>query len=194
MKKLLLILLCLPFIGLGQGFSLRTFPVYLVPPVMGTSWGVDYHLNKNTTVDINFYPYYLLIGEGSGLLVSNLSSGYKKYNKKNYFIDYRARISRFTWNVNDDIDDDIEEKWEYLYYTLGPEINLGKRFYFTQKRKGFVDLGIGVAFNLFTLYSLQIHEKIGLREVTEYEKIDRSMRVFPNFILQFGYTFNQNKT
>ena len=212
MKKLLLILLCLPMIGFGQDFSLRSFPIYLVPSIIGSSWGIDYHLNENAAVDINLHSFLITGAHGSGNVI-NISSGYKKFSKKRYFIAYRIKLMRYSDFSQDeffcncyDIDNNYiyytETEKRNLFYTLGPEINFGKRFYFTKKRKGFLDLGIGVSFNAFTLYSLKSHENINYfdeqkndkkitREVIEYEKIDSNMRVLPNFILQFGYFFNK---
>lgn len=198
MKKLILLLCCTPFLSFSQNISIRTFPVYLgfywSPdlPYIGSTIGVDYHIDEKKSISTNFTIKSIDLNDNSAV-VYDWVIGKKNYSKKDFFLTQNIRIC--VWDEND------AEYWDYdtIYINqtnriaIGPEISFGKRIYFSSYKHFFLECSMSFAIGGYLENSINKIESIDEESyrllIEEEKKKTTGLYLAPNLLIQIGYRF-----
>jgi len=197
MKKILLLLIIIPFLTFSQGISVRTFPVYVgfmySPdfPYGASNIGLDYHINDEKAIACNFKIRSIDLVDNSAS-VYDFVAGIKNYSVKNYFISYNIRTR--IWDENrftmPSYDDDIVYHDETNKFSVGPDISFGKRMYFSSYHHFFLDLGVSLALGVSFIEDINLEKEESTGALIKDDTINSTeLYISPNIMFQIGYKF-----
>ncbi len=192
------IILLMPISLLCQDFAVRSMPYFSTTRgyeneyyVTGTIIGFDYAIRQdqviNKYLEVDFeYANMKSAQVSSSVYMYSIISGYKLMTDYNFFTSFRLRYSYASRpvsfgdsSINGAYPINYTDKTNALkYHCVGAELLFGKRFFFINEGRLYLDLGVGGGYNHTLVTNMDI-----------MYKTDELPAFWTKIILQLGYKF-----
>lgn len=204
MKKLILILLVLPFSIIAQNTTIRVFPFYyMFTPVIteqgvglisvmafGTTLGYDQKISDEESIEFNFKPRIHIFDGDQDLCEFRSNINYKRFMKYNFYtstglsVNYMKSFTSMSPYGHGDY---------ATSYTIGPNISIGRRTMFTNRF--FLDFGLGFSFNYSVYNNIEKTRAIDweandMQDYTYTESGPKFYYLTHVLVFQFGFVLN----
>ena len=204
MRKLIFILLALPFFTFAQNTTVRISPFYpMISPIItkqgvgflsvmafGSTLGYDQKISDNESIEFNFKPRIHIFDGDQDLKEYRSYINYKRFMKYNFYTSSGLAVNymKSFISMNADGSGDFA-----TLYTIGPNISIGRRTMLTNRL--FLDFGLGFAFNYPIYNNIERTKAVDWEadDVQYYTEVESGPKIFYlNHILafQFGFILN----